>query len=520
MGHDSRGHPSAQFGEPVVQMEHICKNFKTVQALNDVQFQLAAGEIRGLVGENGAGKSTLMNILYGMFSASSGSIKCFGRQLPAQWTSIQAIQNGIGMIHQHFSTVPVYTVLENVVLPTLKWSEITPNWKSCEQKVTALAKEYDFPLDMHSKVETLSVGEKQQLEILKALYQGARILILDEPTGVLTAQQAQNLLNFLIELKNRGFSVVFVTHKLEETMQVCDTITVLRNGRYIDTVLKSETSPQALAKMMVARDYIGTVENNEPPKEQTPILEVQGLCMCGRHGGTDLEHISFTVHKGEIVGLAGVSGNGQQDLVEALIGLSRMDSGSVKLEGREIGDWSIRKRRENGLGYIPEDRHHSGLVLELTVAENLILDKMGRAPFAKGGMVRPKEISQFASQCIRDYKVKTPGGREAVGNLSGGNQQKVVLARTITSNPKMIITCQPTWGLDFGATEFVRNKLVESARAGAGILLISSDLDELFELSHRLLVIYEGRITGVMDRKDVDLEQLGLMMTGVLNLGA
>ncbi len=512
---ENKTHPSERFGAPVVRMENICKNFKSVCALANVPFQLAAGEIRGLVGENGAGKSTLMNILYGMYSASSGSIECFGKKLPSRWTSIQAINNGIGMIHQHFSTVPVYTVLENVVLPTLKWTDFKPNWKAYEETISALAQEYDFHLDMHKRVESLSVGEKQQLEILKALYQGARILILDEPTGVLTPQQADNLLRFLVELKNRGLSVVIVTHKLEEAMQVCDTITVLRAGRYIDTVLKDETTPHDIARMMIERDYIAGVENNTPPESLSPVLDVQNLCVRNEHGGLALNKVSFTVNKGEIVGVVGVSGNGQAELVECIVGLEKLDSGSIIMNGEDIGGWGIRKRREAGLGYIPEDRHRTGLVLELSVAENLILDRLSHRPFAQNSFVQPKSVHKFASECIRDYRVKTPGGKEMVGNLSGGNQQKVVLARTITAQPQVIISSQPTWGLDFGATEFVRGKLVESARAGAGVLLISSDLDELLELSHRLLVIYEGRIAGVINRADVDIDQLGLMMTGV-----
>jgi simple sugar transport system ATP-binding protein len=501
-------------GGAIVLMERICKSFKEVQALKDVTFQLSAGEVRALVGENGAGKSTLVSILYGMFAATSGEITCFGRKLPRRWTSIQAIRIGIGMIHQHFSSAPAFTVLENVTLPLLRWSSLRPDWKSHEEKIAAIAEDCGFQLDLRERVESLSVGEKQQVEILKAIYQGARILILDEPTGALTPQQAGKLLRLLLDLKARGYSVILVTHKLEEAMAVCDTVTVLRNGLHVGTVQKAKTTAHEIARMMIERGYIVSVKDNAPPKERVPVLKVESLTVNGQGGGKALDGVSLTVDKGEIVGVAGVSGNGQSELAESIVGVAAAEGGRIELDGERIEMLDIRKRRKLGLGYIPEDRHVTGLILDMTLAENMLLDRLGLEPFAKRGLVRFKEVNRFAEEQMRAYKIKAPGTRALVGTLSGGNQQKVVLARAITASPKAIITCQPTWGLDFGATEFVRGELVEHARSGAGILLISSDLDELLELSHRIIVIFRGRIVASVARADVDIVELGLMMAG------
>ena len=503
-------------GEAVVNMMHIHKRFKNVNALSDVSFGLHAGEVRALVGENGAGKSTLMNILYGMYSPTSGSIECFGESVPNRWTSIQAIARGIGMIHQHFSSVPAYTALENVVLPLLRWRDIRPDWVAHRRRIEALQTEYAFNLDLDQRVEDMSVGGKQQLEILKALYQGARILILDEPTGVLTPQQAANLFRFIAELKRKRYSVVMVTHKLEEAMEVCDTITVLRNGNHIDTVEKKNATPHALARMMIERDYIVTISRNPLPKVRKPVLAVNGLTVKGADGKPALDQVSFEVNSGEILGIAGVAGNGQEALATAIVGLRDVDQGSIVLEGRDITKSGVRKRKEQGIGYIPEDRHRSGLVLQMTVAENLILDRLGAAPFSKYGFISLKRVTENSDGCIGRYRIKTPGSQESVVNLSGGNQQKVVLARAITANPKIMVTCQPSWGLDFGATEFVREELVAHAASGTGVLLISSDLSELIELSHRILVLFGGKIVGSMDHADINLEKIGMMMAGVL----
>ncbi len=503
-----------RFGPAVVEMAHIHKSFKEVHALVDVPFTLRAGEVRALVGENGAGKSTLMNILFGMYSFDSGLMKIFGKPVEGKWTSINAIHSGIGMIHQHFSSVACFTVLENVMLPALTWKDLKRDWATESVKIKQIIAEYNFELNINDCVETLSVGQKQQLEILKALYLGAKILILDEPTGVLTPQQAENLLNFLLVLKAKGLSVVMVTHKLEEALQVCDSISVLRAGRHVGTVLKEDTNLQDLARMMIERDYIVTTEGHQPVQGRKPVLEVKDLSVKNEGGTYALDHATFTLYEGEILGVAGVSGNGQTELAEALVGLTQPSEGTVSLEGRCIDRQSIKERRLNGLGYIPEDRHRTGLVLPMSIAENIILDRLTEPPFAKGLMARHQVISEFANQAIREYRIKTPHEKVPAGNLSGGNQQKVVLARTISARPKVIIACQPTWGLDFGATDYVRERLLQAAENEAGVLLISSDLDELLELSNRILVICHGRIMGCLDRDKIDIEQLGMMMVG------
>ncbi|GAB6172847.1 ABC transporter ATP-binding protein [Paradesulfitobacterium aromaticivorans] len=501
--------------KPVIEMLSINKSFGSVLALDDVTFTLGAGEIRALVGENGAGKSTLMNILYGMYRQDSGRIFIQGSEVPAKWSPRLAIEKGIGMIHQHFSLIANHTVLENIVMPTLKWRDIFPQWKKAEQEITKIIAEYGFQVRLRDRVETLSIGEQQQVEILKALYQGAKVLILDEPTGVLTPQQAESLLKFLVNLKNRGYSVVLVTHKLAEAMEICDNITVLRGGKHVDTVSKLATTPQEIARMMVDRDWITPLRSQELPAGAEPVLEATGLTVNDENGQVQLEDVSLTVAAGEILGVAGVAGNGQNELAETLVGLHHPRSGDLRMGGQNITKWSVGKRRLAGMGYIPEDRHTVGMVSEMSVAENLVLDMVNQEPYSRYGFVQSRVIDEKASEAIRAYTVKTNSADTPIGNLSGGNQQKVIMARTMLGNPKLIIACQPTRGLDFTATEYVHKKLLESAQNGVGVILVSSDLDELLELSHTVIVMYHGKVVGRFRRDEVDLDRLGLMMAGV-----
>ena len=495
-------------------MENIIKTFGDVKALDNVSFYLGLGEIRALVGENGAGKSTLMNILYGMYRQDNGTIRIFGKDFSNKWSPRMAISQGIGMIHQHFSLIPNYSVLENVVMPLLKWTNILPQWKIWEQQVDKIVDDYGFQLRLKSRVETLSVGERQQVEILKALYQGAKILILDEPTGVLTPQQADNLFKFLVELRSRGYSVVLVTHKLNEAMSVCDKITVLRTGKHMATVEKKNVSPQEIARMMMGREWISKIENNKPPMQPKQILEVKNLSLHQDTEKLTLNNVTFSIGAGEIVGIAGVAGNGEVELAESLNGQRKITKGTINLDGACVNQWSIKKRRRAGLSYIPEDRRGAGLVLEFSVAVNIVLDRISEEPYSRMKVLQPQIIEKVAKKAIIDYAIKTQDEKTPAGNLSGGNQQKIILARVITANSKVIIACQPTWGLDFSATEYVRKKIVESAQAGTGVLLISSDLDELLELSHRILVMYQGKIVGEFSRDEVDLDRLGLLMIG------
>lgn len=499
---------------PEILMEDITKNFGNVHALQNVSFHLSPGEIRALVGENGAGKSTLMNILYGMYSQDSGVITIGEEKIQDRWCPNAAIAKGIGMIHQHFSLIYSHTVLENIVMPTLKWSDFKPDWKKYEEKIEGLLSEYHFDVRLKDRVENLSIGERQQVEILKALYQGAKVLILDEPTGVLTPQQAEALLGFLVDLRSKGFSVVLVTHKLNEAMQISDKITVLRGGKHISTVQTDGTTIPDIARMMVDRQMSAPVQRCQDVKCSKNVLELKNVSVENENKKIVVDNISFTIGQGEIVGIAGVAGNGQVEMAEALVGLRDLKEGSILLDGADIKGWSVEKRRSEGIGYIPEDRHENGMIGEMSIAENLILDCMKREPFSKKGVIQHKNIKDNAEKAIVDFNVKTENGSTPIKNLSGGNQQKVILARTLMETPKVIVACQPTRGLDFSATEYLRKKLVESAEKNVGVLLISSDLDELFELSDRIIVLYRGKIMGNVRRDEVDLQTLGLMMTG------
>jgi len=507
-------HEVFSHSKKIVVMDNIHKVFGNVRALDDVSFSLTAGEIRALVGENGAGKSTLMNILYGMYRPDKGYLKLWAEDVTGNWSPRLAIAKGIGMIHQHFSLIPNHTVLENVVMPTLKWGDIMPQWKEFEQRVERLCGEYNFRVRLKDRVEALSVGERQQVEILKALYQGAKILILDEPTGVLTPKQAEALLEFLQQLKERGQSVVLVTHKLTEAMAISDRVTVLRGGRHVATVEKKETTPQEIARMMVERDWISPVNRSQAPDKPHRILEIVGLTVEDEHRKAVVNNVSLAIGAGEILGIAGVAGNGQVELAEAVIGLRKPKNGRVLIDGVNINKWSIFKRRRAGLGFISEDRHAQGIVTDMSVAENLVLDTLGCSPYSHWGIIQPRAIEQCATKAVQAYAIKTPGNHVPVANLSGGNQQKVVLARTLSVKPKIIIACQPSRGLDFSATEYVRKKLVECAEAGVGVCLISSDLDELLELSHRILVMYDGQVVDEFNPERLDLDRLGLAMAG------
>lgn len=498
-----------------ISMQEIYKSFGSVHALDNVSFTLEMGEIRALVGENGAGKTTLMNILYGMYHPDAGEIQVWGKKASANWSPSLAISNGIGMIHQHFSLIPRHTVLENIVMPTLKWTSILPKWKVFGNKIAELCLKYRFQIKLGAKVETLSMGEKQQVEILKALYQGAKVLILDEPTSVLTPQQIEALLEFLLQLRGQGHSVIIVTHKLTEVMTVSDKITVLRGGRHISTLETKETSLQKVAKMMIDRDWIVPVDNNPSPEKRDIALESRGLKVKNDAGEIAVKNVSIEIAAGEIVGIAGVAGNGQVELAEALVGLRpSVEKEAIFLNGSDVTGWSIGKRRLEGIGYIPEDRHDQGIILEMTLAENMVIDAVGRPPFSRLGILNPQAIDSWADENISAFNIKTESSLTPLSSLSGGNQQKVILSRTLSLDPRVIVACQPTRGLDFGATEYVRKKLVDAIARGTGVLLISSDLDEILELSHRIVVMFDGSIVGEFERKDVDIEQLGLMMVG------
>ncbi len=493
-----------------VEMKGITKHFGAVVANRQIDFSLLQGEIQGLLGENGAGKTTLMRILYGLYRADEGQILINGK--PAAIHSPKAaIQNGIGMVTQHFTLVPTLTVAENVALGYTHGFRVSP--KALQKEVGDAAERFGIEVDPAALVRHLSVGERQRVEILKSLYRNARVLILDEPTAVLVPQEIEALFKTLGRLRLDGMSLIFISHHLNEVMEICDRITVLRDGKVIGTVEKAATNQKQLARMMVGRETFGVMRQEEKCGGE-PILRIADLSANDKKGLPALKSVSLDVCQGEILGLAGVSGNGQTELAQVLAGMLRPTGGKVLVGQKDLTHASPAECAAAGVGRIPEDRHGS-LVSELTVAENLALENLGH--FTHRGMMDSKAIQANAVKLIGEYQIKaSPGDR--VRTLSGGNMQKVLLARALANSPRVVVASQPPRGLDVGATEYVRSRLLEQRQAGSAVLLISEDLDEVIALSDRIAVIYEGRIMGVMPAHEVTVEQLGLMMSGVLEV--
>lgn len=503
----------------VVVMEHVSKAFGSVRALTDVSLALESGEVRAVVGENGAGKTTLMSILYGMVLPSSGRITVAGLDVGPGWSPREAMRRGLGMLHQHFSLVPAHTVLENVLMPQLGWTSLRPPWRRYRREIERLCEQYGFDLRPDAPLASLAVGQQQQVEILKLLYQGARILILDEPTSVLTPQQTKALLRLLLVLKEQGHTVVLITHKLPEAMAAADAITVLRGGRVVATVPRAETTPTELARMMVNREvadlegrYGEVSAVGRPPGEA--LLEVRDLVVGHDSSRPAVDSVSMAVGSGEIVGVAGVAGNGQVELAQAIVGAVHPRGGGIALGGHDVTRRDVRYRKSLGLGFISEDRYEQAIFPDLSVQDNIVLEVIADPPLSRAGFLRPGEIGRAAAAAMADYDVRAAGPGVPVSTLSGGNQQKVVLARVFTGRPRIIVACQPTRGLDFAATRYVHNKLWAASQQGVGVILISSELDELLALSHRVLVMFRGRIVGEFSRGSFDVERIGLLMTG------
>jgi len=494
-----------------IQMRGITKRFGPVVANDAISFELKRGEIHALLGENGAGKTTLMRILYGLYRADEGEILVNGEQ--ARVTSPRdALELGIGMVAQHFTLVPSLTVAENIVLGYS--SDFRLDMRAAESRVAREAEAFGIAVNPSARVRHLSVGERQRVEILKALYRNAKILILDEPTSVLVPQEVEALFESLERLRQGGLSVIFISHKLNEVMTVCDRITVLRDGRVVGTVEKAATTQVQLACMMVGRETFGVTRQGEQSQDAV-VLRLEHLTALDRQGLPALKGISLEIRAREILGVAGVSGNGQTELVRVLAGIHKPTGGRVTMEGRDITGAGPAQVSSCGLGIIPEDRHE-GVVGDLTVAENLALDRLD--DFSRQGMLDRRKMGQHAQSLIEDYQIKaTPTDRART--LSGGNLQKVVLARTLSQCPKVVVAAQPTRGLDVGATEYVRSRLLEQRQRGAGVLLLSEDLDEVLALSDRIAVIYEGSIVGVLPAREATVEKLGLMMSGARSEG-
>ncbi len=490
---------------PFVVMERITKRFPGVVANENVSLELRAGEVHALIGENGAGKSTLMRVLYGMYPADEGRIVVNGEEVRISSPRV-AIQHGIGMVHQHFVLVDPFTVTENVILGDE--GQRILDMDAAHEKVAVLANTYGFNVRPSIVVEELSVGEEQRVEILKALYRGVDLLILDEPTAVLTPLEAKELFENLRKLRDDGKAIVFISHKLDEVIDIADRITVLRRGRVVGETRPAETTKAKLAEMMVGRPVLFRLEKPQVEPGE-PVLEVDGLLAEGKLNG-----VSLQVRASEILGIAGVEGNGQRELAEALIGLRPPAAGSITLAGQDIAGWSVAEIRNAGVAYIPEDRQEQGLVLNMTLWENAVLGREDDSAFSgRGGFLLIQKIKEMAQRLVKLFDVRARTINVNAGTLSGGNQQKLILARELDTSPKLLIASQPTRGLDVGAIEFVWRQILDQKEAGRGVLLISAELDEIYALSDRIVTIYEGRITGEYP-PDAAPEEIGLGMLG------
>jgi simple sugar transport system ATP-binding protein len=496
---------------PLLELRGITKQFPGVLANDHVDFELVKGEVHALLGENGAGKSTLMNILYGLYHPDEGEIRLDGRAVRIG-SPRDAIDLGIGMVHQHFMLIPVMTVAENIVLANEPTHGPFLDLGGAEARVHELSTQFGLAVRPEARVASISVGMQQRAEILKALYRGAEILILDEPTAVLTPQEASELFAIIRSLQADGRSIIFISHKLNEVLEIADRITVLRQGKKIDTVPRAGATPEGLARLMVGRDVVLRVDK-PPAQPGETLLRVNELSVLDDRDLPACRSVSFEVKAGEIVGLAGVDGNGQSELIDALTGLRKVEAGQIVVAGRDMTDAGARECLDLGIGHIPEDRQARGLVLDFTLAENLALHDFRKEPDSKWGWLYPRRLIQRAGGLLKEFDVRGGGPRTVASSLSGGNQQKVVIAREVSRDPNILVAAQPTRGLDVGAIEFVHRRLVQERDEGRGILLVSFELDEILSLSDRILVIYEGRIVGEYT-SDVSEEELGIAMTG------
>ena len=498
----------------IIEMRGINKRFGDVQANNNAGIKVEAGSVHSIVGENGAGKTTLMNILYGLYQADSGQILVNGKEVQIKDPSA-AIANGIGMIHQHFKLIPAMTVAENVMLgKEPRFGKLFLDLKRLNGKTKELSDQYGLAVEPEVLVEDISVGIRQRVEILKALYRNVNILILDEPTALLTPQESEDLFRIIYKLRDSGKTILFISHKLKEIMQISDRVTVMRDGHVVDTVEKKDTSEVALARLMVGRDVF---LKNAPPAKKIggAVLHVEDISAVSEiHHRPVLRNVSFDIRAGEILGIAGIDGNGQSELVRALIGLQKLTAGKIFLHDAEITHLPVKEMRGAGIGVIPEDRLEQGLVVDFDIQENLCLGLQRSEPFSKNGILDWKAVSENAENLVDKFDIRTPNILHEARLLSGGNQQKVIVAREIFHAPDMIIAAQPTRGLDIAATDFVHEELVKQRDLGKAVLLLSLSLEEVMLLSTRIAVIYKGEIVAIVDKDKATAEDLGLMMLG------
>ena len=498
----------------VLELRGITKRFPGVLANDHIDITLREGKILALLGENGAGKSTLMNILYGLYKPDEGQIFVRGQEVDIHGPN-DAIARGIGMVHQHFMLVPVMTVTENVMLGVepIKNGIILDNAKVAA-RIREISDQYGLEVDPDAYIGDLPVGIQQRVEIIKVLYRSAEILILDEPTAVLTPQEVEGLFKIIQSLIDKGKSIIFITHKLKEVMKVADDITVLRLGRIVGSIDPKEASPEILASMMVGRD-VNLVVMKQPAKPGEQVLEVKDLYVRDERQNLTVNGLSFDVRKGEVLGIAGVQGNGQTELVYALTGLLPIDGGKIQLLGEAIQHSSPREILERGVAHIPEDRQRHGLILSFPIYDNMMLCTYYQPPFARGVQLQEKTIFSNAEALVKQYDVRTPNIYVNAGGLSGGNQQKVIVAREFSRPLQLIIASQPTRGLDVGSIEYIHSQIIKKRDEGTGVLLVSSELDEILALSDRIAVMYKGMIMDILDANKVNKEYLGLLMAGV-----
>lgn len=496
-----------------IRMKGIVKRFGNFTANDHINLTVHKGEVHAILGENGAGKSTLMNVLYGIYQPNEGSIEIDGKPVKINGPE-EAIKLGIGMVHQHFMLIQPFTVTENIILGSEPRKGLVVDKASAREKIMELSERYGLKVDPDAKVEDISVGMQQRVEILKVLYRGARHLILDEPTSSLTPQEITELMEIIKNLTKDGKSVILITHKLKEITEAADFCTIIRQGKYIDTVEVDQVDENRLAEMMVGRN----VEFKVDKKEQAPgevVLDVENLRAKDYRGVDILNGLNLKVHKGEIVGLAGVDGNGQSELVEILTGLMKAESGKITVEGKDIFNKKPKEIFDDGVSSIPEDRQKHGLVMDFTVAENMILQNYDKPQFSKHGILNRSAISKFTNQLIDKFDIRPKGCENRLARqLSGGNQQKVIIAREVTNDKELLIAMNPTRGLDVGAIEFVHKYLVEQRNKGRAVLLVSFELDEIMSLSDRIDVIFDGKIEGSVKGSEADEKQLGIMMAG------
>ncbi len=500
--------------EYVVEMLNIRKEFPGVVANDNISLMLKQGEILALLGENGAGKSTLMSILFGLYQPDQGIIKIRDEEVKIANPNI-ANELGIGMVHQHFKLVHNFTITENIILGQEPKKGLMVDIKSAATRIKELSDKYGFNLDPYAKIEDISVGMQQRVEIMKMLYRNAEVLIFDEPTSVLTPQEIQELMKIMRNLITEGKSIILITHKLKEIKAIAERCTVIRRGKLIGTVDVATTSEAKMAEMMVGREVSFQIDK-EPQKPGAPVLRIEDLTVINNRKVKGLKGLSLEVHTGEILGIAGVEGNGQTELVEALTGMRKAESGKIFMNEEEITYKSIRDRYQAGIAYIPEDRHKHGLILDYSMEENFILKSYYQEPYSKKGLLNRETIHQHAEEVMEQFDVRAgQGAVSSARSLSGGNQQKAIVGREIDQNPELLIAVQPTRGLDVGAIEYIHKRIVEQRDQGKAVLLVSLELDEILNLSDRIAIINSGELIGIVDAKETNENEVGLMMAGV-----